>query len=771
MSKGYRRTGKIVLGLVAGIFILLLLSGMAGWLALHQSLPALDGMLKVSGLAGEVKVTRDQRGVPDIIAADSQSAYFALGFLHGQDRFFQMDLLRRSAAGELAALVGKGGIRIDRQRRIFQLRERVRRELLALPEDQRKRLAFYTAGVNAGLHALKSRPFEYWLLRTSPESWRDEDSLLVIAAMYFDLQGSQPGREYARGWIARNNPSQAGFLLPAGSRWDTPLSGNVPLSSVIPNTAPDWWGKPGDTGGMKIGEDMKGSNGWLIVRDGKAFLANDMHLGLTLPGIWYQAQIQYVQQNEKIKQAGITLPGVPFLISGSNGNIAWGFTNSYVDTFDWVILDSSVKIRSKHFMLAVSHGPAQTFTARTSDWGPVVSTPLGDMAMRWVIELPGSLNLNLMAIGEEKSVDAALETGKRSGIPVQNLLVADSHGNIGWTLAGALPERLSPGQQNTFPLKATPQSRWRAESLAPDRHPQRVNPAEGDIVTANNRLLFDNTGDELGDGGADMGVRSFAISQKLKSKISVNVRSMNELQLDNQALLLQLWRDWLLHSLGQHQAGEASDLTQMRALLAAWDGNASDGSAAYALIARWRDDLYSTLFSGLDSLMSSQWPQAIYRRANPRWDETLFTLINAEKWVPEGKRSWEDFTRLTLSIAWHEMAAGHTTWGDINRSNYAHPLAKSLPLVGRYLRSPAVALSGDNNVIHVSRPSFGASERMVVSPGDEQHAILNLPSGQSGNPLSPWWLNNFSDWTQGYAQSMLPGKAKHQLILEGSKSK
>ncbi|CAI0739070.1 Penicillin acylase 2 precursor [Serratia marcescens] len=768
MSKGYRRTGKIVLGLVTGIFILLMLSAMAGWLALHQSLPMLDGTLKVSGLTGEVKVMRDRRGVPDIVAADSQSAYFALGFLHGQERFFQMDLLRRSAAGELAALVGKGGLKMDRQRRIFQLRERVRRELSVLPEAQRQRLASYTDGVNTGLHALKSRPFEYWLLRTSPESWRDEDSLLVIAAMYFDLQGTQPGREYARGWIARNNPSQADFLLPTGSRWDTPLSGNVPVSPEIPRTAPVWWGKPSGTGEVKTGEDMKGSNGWLIARDGKAFVANDMHLGLALPGIWYQAQIQYVQQNEKIKLAGITLPGVPFLLSGSNGNIAWGFTNSYVDTFDWVIVDKSVKIRSQQVALAVNHGLAETFTVRTSDWGPVVSTPLGDMAMRWAIELPGALNLNLMAIGEEKSVDAALETGKRAGIPVQNLLVADSHGNIGWTLAGALPDRFSPGQQNTFPLQATPQSQWRAESLNPDRHPLRVNPAEADIVTANNRLLFDTTGDELGDGGADMGVRSFAISQKLKSKISVNVQSMHELQLDNQALLLQSWRDWLLHSLGQRQEGETTDRTRMRTLLASWDGNASAGSAAYALVARWRDDLYSTLFGELDSQLASQWPQAIYRRANPRWDETLFSLMNAGKWVPEGNSSWEDFTRHSLDIAWQAMAAGHTTWGDVNRSDYEHPLAKSLPLVGRYLRSPAVPLSGDNNVIHVNRPSFGASERMVVSPGDEQQATLSLPSGQSGNPLSPWWLNNFSNWTQEDAQPMLPGEAKYQLIIEGN---
>lgn len=265
-----------------------------------------------------------------------------------------------------------------------------------------------------------------------------------------------------------------------------------------------------------------------------------------------------------------------------------------------------------------------------------------------------------------------------------------------------------------------------------------------------------------------MGVRSFAISQKLKSKISVNVQSMHELQLNNQALLLQSWRDWLLHSLGQRQEGETADRTRMRTLLASWDGNASAGSAAYALVARWRDGLYSTIFGELDSQLASQWPQAIYRRANPRWDETLFSLMNAGKWVPGGNSSWEDFTRHSLDIAWQATAAGHTTWGDVNRSDYEHPLAKSLPLVGRYLRSPVVPLSGDNNVIHVNRPSFGASERMVVSPGDEQQATLSLPSGQSGNPLSPWWLNNFSNWTQEDAQPMLPGEAKYQLILEGN---
>lgn len=768
MHKAIRCMGKTGLYLLSAAVIVVLCIAVAGWLTLYQSLPEREGRVKAPGLTGKVVVTRDSAGVPEVIAPDSQSAWFAMGYLQGQERFFQMDLLRRSAAGELAALVGKSGLKLDRQRRIFQLREQAGHELTRLPPEQRQRLAVYSAGVNAGLRALKSRPFEYWILRTAPQPWRDEDSLLVIAAMYFDLQGNQPGREYARGWIASHNPQQSTFLLPTGSRWDTPLTGTVPAKATIPHSAPDWWGKRQPAEDKVVREEgMKGSNGWLIRRDGKAVLANDMHLGLTLPGIWYQAQITYPWQKTTLKQSGITLPGVPFLLSGSNGHIAWGFTNSYVDTFDWIAIDRRVKVVSQQATLSVNHGRPQAITIRSSEWGPVVSTPRGEMAMRWVMQLPDTLNLNLMALSETQYVASALAVGKQAGIPVQNLLVADSKGNIGWTLAGALPDRIQPGQQNSFPLSSSAENLWRALPLGPDLHPQRVNPPEGTIVTANNRLLYNAQGDRLGDGGADIGVRSYAIAQQLKQQQSADVRQMYHLQLDNRAWLAQVWRDWLLQSLGEHQPGEDAARSDMRRLLEEWNGNASADSVAYALISRWRDEVYSALFGKLDSQLVTQWPQASYRRANPRWDETLLTVMAAGSWVPDGASDWGDFTRQRLDSVWQSLGEGKMNWGDINRSNYQHPLAKSLPVVGQYLRSPAEPLSGDNNVIHVNRPAFGASERMVVSPGDEPHAILSLPVGQSGNPLSDWWLDRFSLWMQEKAQPLQPGQEAYRLTLEG----
>ncbi|CCG89141.1 penicillin acylase family protein [Erwinia piriflorinigrans] len=764
MVKILRRTGKIALMTMGVIAVLVVLAGAVAGVALYQSLPQREGTQRVSGLNGQATIQRDPRGVPDISASNSQQAWFALGFLHAQDRFFQMDLLRRSAAGELAELVGKSGLTLDRQRRIFQLRAQARHALSQLPASQRQRLTGYTAGVNAGLHALQSRPFEYWVLRTSPQPWHEEDSLLVIAAMYFDLQGNQAGREYARGWIADNNAQQQAFLLPEASRWDRPLAGSVPAAAAIPTSAPAWWGQAHvDSASALPDEGMKGSNGWLLSRNGKAILANDMHLGLGLPGIWYQARIN--QSTQKRSLTGITLPGLPLLLSGSNGHIAWGFTNSYVDTFDWVVADKTMKTETHTEMLRVNQGKSQTLTLRSSQWGPVVTTPRGDMAMHWVLQLPGALNLNLAMLDDAESVPSALAAGKQAGIPAQNLLVADSQGNIGWTLAGTLADRSTAGEQTRSPVRASAENRW--QPLPAAAHPQAINPADGMIVTANNRLLFDRQGERLGDGGADIGVRASAITQRLTKQTDADEKQMYRLQLNDEAPLAAVWRDWLLKSLANPQQGEDPAYEQMRSLLRQWNGHADADSTGYALIAQWRDDMYASIFGGLDNTLSQQWPQAYYRRANPRWDETMLALMNAEKWVPPGSADWQAWTRSTLADSWKKRDSGKTRWGEINRSDYAHPLAKALPVVGHYLRSPSVALSGDNNVIHVNRPRFGASERMVVSPGEESQAILSLPSGQSGHPLSRWWMDSFPAWVRGEAQPMLPGPPAYQLGLKG----
>ncbi|WP_051124033.1 penicillin acylase family protein [Dickeya sp. DW 0440] len=314
--------------------------------ALYLSLPQQSGELHLPGLHDRVTISRDSAGVPVIQAQDVTTVAFALGFVHAQERFFQMDLLRRSAAGELAQLVGDVALPLDKKRRLFLLRKQLAARWQQLPEIQQHVLRRYAEGVNAGLTSLKLRPFEYLLLRTEPQLWQPEDTLLVVGAMYFDLQDNQPEREYARGWIARHStPEQSDFLLPAASVWDAPLAGQPPSEPPAPLQAPRWWPASGqaqsvddNAPGEALAQEAKGSNGWLVSEQGKAILANDMHLGLRLPTVWYRAQLRYTDDTGPVVATGLTLPGAPAIVSGSNGTLAWGFTNSYVDTFDWVAL-------------------------------------------------------------------------------------------------------------------------------------------------------------------------------------------------------------------------------------------------------------------------------------------------------------------------------------------------------------------------------------------------------------------------------------------------
>ncbi|QDX29829.1 penicillin acylase family protein [Dickeya poaceiphila] len=749
------------------------------WMLLRQSLPQLDGELRVPGLHTPVTVERDGAGIPTIRAADRFSAAFALGFVHAQDRFFQMDLLRRSAAGELAALVGESALPLDRQHRLFLLRQQVTRRWPELPVNQQQILRSYAAGVNAGLNSLKVRPFEYWLLRADPQVWLPEDTLLVLAEMYFDLQDNQFGREYARGWIAsQSTPEQTDFLLPDVSVWDAPLAGQLPPLPTLPAEPPRWWGQqmsmlargnPHVAEQAHVEAQIKGSNGWLVRTPERAILANDMHLMLNLPTVWYRAQLIYPADDGTLRLTGLSLPGAPAIVSGSNEHIAWGFTNSHADTFDWVKLDTAEgNQHSVQEILAVSHGDPQPMTVQTSDWGPVVETRQGRMAMHWVLQLPDSLDLSLMSLAETYTVPDALAAGQRAGLPVQNLLVADSRGHIGWTLAGALPDRLTPGVQNTFPLMDVQQARWRATALPPASHPELIDPPQGVIVTANNRMLFNEQGDIIGDGGADPGVRASAIHQALSEVSQLDIAAMHRIQLDNRALLAASWRDRLLDCLNASASDTQADQTAIRTLLQQWNGQAAADSAAYLLLNRWRDALYQRLFGTLDQQLSQAWPNASYRAANPRWDMTVQQLMRGEarQWVPAPAKDWCQFSLQQLTAVWLDNGEGSRNWGDVNQSRIAHPLASSLPLVGRLLQVPAQPLCGDNNVPHVNRPTFGASERLVISPGDEAHATLSLPGGQSGNPLSPWWLDGYRRWMSEQQTPLLPGASASKLDLK-----
>lgn len=348
------------LKLIGALLVLLVLAALGcAYLLLRASLPQLDGPIRASLLKHPVRITRDALGVPTIEASDRADLAFATGFLHAQDRFFQMDLGRRLAAGELAELFGALAINQDRQTRLFRFRAAARAVVADASPLQRAVLDAYARGVNAGLAALRARPWEYWVLGQVPSPWRDEDSVLIEYAMWWDLQVNGLKREMLRQEInarlggatcAAGWKCALGFLYPAGTSWDAPAAEPAAGAAAQPAAAvpvPDAAAldvrdseRFSPARGSEVRAPAAGSNNWAVAgshtASGAALIANDMHLGLRVPPVWYRARLRMPAQAgvPGLDLNGVTLPGAPLLVAGSNGRIAWGFTNSYGNWFD-----------------------------------------------------------------------------------------------------------------------------------------------------------------------------------------------------------------------------------------------------------------------------------------------------------------------------------------------------------------------------------------------------------------------------------------------------
>ena len=317
----------------------------AAWLALRGSLPRYDGRVVAAQLSAPVTVERDSLGTVTLHADNRRDVTFALGYVHAQERFFEMDLLRRRAAGELAELFGSVALPADRTARAHRMRERMHAALATLTPEDRDEITAYRDGVNAGLAALSTRPFPYLLTRTTPAPWRDEDTPLVVAAMAFTLNDAENRRELAFTEMHAALPESAfRFLTAIGGEWDAPIAGPALQGPATPPVADIDFRKldPELAKAKRDKSPLPGSNSFAVagaLADGAAIVANDMHLDIRVPGLWFRARLVYPnprRAGRTVDVVGASLPGTPAIIAGSNREIAWGFTNSYADTTDWV---------------------------------------------------------------------------------------------------------------------------------------------------------------------------------------------------------------------------------------------------------------------------------------------------------------------------------------------------------------------------------------------------------------------------------------------------
>lgn len=783
---------KIVRRLLVGVGLLAGVTVLGAYLVLRGSLPILDGGVTLDGLLAEVIVSRDEQGAPTLVAQDQVDLMYALGFVHAQDRFFQMDLSRRLAAGELAALVGKAALATDKANRLHGFRSLAKAIWKGMDPGQQRTLLAYSEGVNQGLALLDSRPFEYWLLGVRPQPWLPEDSMLVLYSMYMMLQDDTGAREAQR--IAIRGfypPAMAEFLEPAGSSWDAPLLGEGGSAPELPLAA-DYdirrvqlaYAPARERAEWDESQPELGSNNWAVAGwrsgTGKSLLANDMHLGIRVPNTWYRAWLRVTGRSSV---SGVTLPGVPGVVAGSNGRVAWGFTNSYGDWVDLVALEfdpldagryrtpegyESLATRIERIQVR-GQEPVEHPVEMTR-WGPVVEYLGKRYALAWTAHYPEAANLGLLGLEQASTVEQALAQANRVGAPAQNFVAADDQGNIGWTIMGRIPRRT--GYQGWQAADwSQPGTGWQGW-IEPSAYPRVINPESGIIWTANSRVVDGDMLGMIGDGGFALGARAGQIRDDLMALEAPDVDDMLAVQLDDRALFLERWRNVLLELLTEQALQEHPRRAQFRELVEHWVPRASVDSVGYRLVRGFRQQLLEDVYASLTGELRQAYPDLVIR---PSWqfEDSLWLLVTRKpSHLLESRfASWEQ--QMLAVVDWliddyasrFEGGLAQRSWGERNTAEIEHPLSGALPVLGELLNMPRQPLPGDANMPRVQGMRFGASERFALSPGDEASGYFHMPGGQSGHPLSDYYRRGHDAWAQGRPSSFLPQAGSHQLVL------
>jgi penicillin amidase len=536
---------------------------------------------------------------------------------------------------------------------------------------------------------------------------------------------------------------------------------------------------------------LAGSNNWAVsgsrTAHGQPILANDMHLGISVPNTWYRAQMEWPVEDGTLRRVtGATLPGVPAMVVGSNGDIAWGFTNTGGDWSDLIIVEvhpddpeqyltpDGYRRFEKHTeSFAVRDGESRDFEFTTTIWGPVIDRDHHGRprVIRWIAHQIDGVNLRLYGFEDVETLDEAQDIANRSGIPPQNFVCVDRDGNIGWTVAGMIPRRV--GFDGSVPTSWADGTRHWDGWLDPEAYPRIINPEAGAVWTANARVVDGEMAAAIGTGSYDIGARAGQIRDGLLKLESADEKDMLAVQLDDRALFLERWRDFLLELLDDEALRDHSRRSDFRELVeTTWTGRASIDSVAYRLTRSFRSATFEAVYGWLTTPCREA-DDGFRPFALDQWEGPLWKLIT-EKPIHLLDRQYESWDEALLHVVDEiiaEMDRGedsgleHRTWGEFNTTGIRHPLSRALPVLSDWLDMPRRPLPGDSNMPRVQHPSSGASERFAVSPGREEHGYFHMPCGQSGHPLSPYYRAGHEAWENGLPTPFLPGPAKWKLTL------
>ncbi|GAA6151863.1 penicillin acylase family protein [Pseudoteredinibacter isoporae] len=751
-----------------------------------------SGSLHLDGVDQTVTINFDDHGVPDIQSASRSDSAFALGFLHAQHRLFQMDIMRRNSAGELSQLIGKKMLQHDRAVRVHRFRALAKQRVKELPEHYRAILKKYTLGVNAGIADLAVKPIEYLVLHSSPEEWQEEDSFLVMYSMYISQQDAQANYERSVSLLKEVFPKDVSrFLHPEGGEWDSPLDGGPIDNAALPTTSladlsidKTLINAIGELE-VEVSRALGGSNNWAVsgrlTPHGGAMVADDMHLDHSVPNIWYRASWP-VSQDRTV--SGATLPGWPAMVVGSNGEVAWGFTNSFGDWADLVLVDEVPD--GEYYQTPTGPRPYEIYRelievkgeepvslrVKNTIWGPVLGNDHRGrkLAMRWVAHDAEGANMNSLEFERVESVEAMLELRQSVGMPAQNLVCGDRQGNIAWTIAGPIPKRI--GLSGKYAESwALGDKTW--QGYLQEEHPYIYNPESGRLWTANSRVLSGDAWALLGNAGLKLGVRQKRIEMKLFEKEAFTESDFLALQLDDRNLLLDRWHRVALDSLAEIRdddlPGKREDILNE---LGKWQGRANATSVSYRLVRNFRIQFANLALQPFVAKLKSVDPSFEYNAIKRPTEYPIWHLADKEPGHLLNPKftSWGELKAAALKDALLAMGRdgsrlSEQRWGKQNSANIKHPLMSKLPILGRFYSMPKDELEGDIHVPRVQSPTGGASQRMVVSPGRESEALFSMPGGQSANLISPWFKKGHADWVAGKGGYLVPRNIVSTITL------
>ncbi len=787
---------RLSIGLGA-IVVLVLLLGLDFVSSFQRSLPAYDGTVHAVGLGQPVQVLRDSHAVPHILASSFEDAAFGLGYVHAQDRLWQMELSRRFIQGRLAEMLGELALDPDVLMRTMGLYAAAGQALEHLSPDTRRALDAYAAGVNAYLAAHRGRwPIEFVLAGVTPEPWTPTDSIAVLKGMAFELSGNAFG-EAAR---ARLLP----VLGLRGLQDFFPPFDAAPLPAYLNDAFTTT-----RTGMARGVPNTTASDNWVVAGErsasGKPLLANDPHLGFTIPSFWYLAHLSFAGEDI----VGGTLPGVPSIVAGRNRNVAWGVTNTGPDTQD-LYLERLNPDNSRQYQtplgyaafetraetIRVRFGGEQRITVRKSRHGPIVSdapSSFGDakpegheLALAWTALDPDDTSMEaLLALGRAKNAEDIRVAGRLFITPMQNMVYADADGasgHIGLMLPGRVPQRAE--SNDSLGLVPAPgwdgRYDWR-DPIPADAMVSIIDPASGQIATANNKTAPDDYPYVL-TREWESDYRYDRIEQLLAASATHSVETFKAIQTDPVDLY-------------------ARDLKMRLIAAGPFDGRAGD---AARLIEGWDGAM---LRDRPEPLIFSAWARALARRiygdelgANfenywgYRDQFTLRVLDNTSdsgRWCDDrGTTDTEDCAsriRLALDDAITELSAASGEdmsawrWGDAHKAIHVHRPLGNFPVVGSTFNREvemdggAYTLLRAANAMGGTRPYaavHGAGYRAIYDLGAPDESLYIISMGQSGNVFSPHYDDLLGIWAAAQyiriptAPVAVSSGAAHVLWLE-----